>query len=98
MIGAVPVPVYADAVADEIAAVLNHSEAAIIIAQDQEQIDKILSVRARLPRLAYLLYDEPRGMTRVCGSRPQGAGCDRREWPRRPRRPSGIQRPRPTDR
>ena len=62
MIGAVPVPVYADAVADEIAAVLNHSEAAIIIAQDQEQIDKILSLRARLPRLAYLLYDEPRGM------------------------------------
>ncbi len=62
MIGAVPVPVYADAVADEIAAVLDHSEATIIIAQDQEQVDKILSVRDRLPRLAHLLYDEPRGL------------------------------------
>src|SRR5271165_5619390 len=62
MIGAVPVPVYADAVADEIAAVLDHSEATIIVAQDQEQVDKVLSVRDRLPRLAHLLYDEPRGL------------------------------------
>ena len=44
----IPVPVYADAVAEEIAAVLDHSGAAIIIAQDQEQIDKILSVRDHL--------------------------------------------------
>ena len=63
MIGAVPVPVYADSVADEIAAVLGHSEAAVIVAQDQEQVDKILSVRDRLPRLRHLLYDEPRGLT-----------------------------------
>jgi long-chain acyl-CoA synthetase len=63
MIGAVPVPVYADAVADEIAAVLDHAEVTIIVAQDQEQVDKILSVRARLPRLVHLLYDEPRGLS-----------------------------------
>ena len=63
MIGAVPVPVYADSVADEIAAVLGHSEASVIVVQDQEQVDKILSVRDRLPRLRHLLYDEPRGLT-----------------------------------
>jgi long-chain acyl-CoA synthetase len=63
MIGAVPVPVYADSVADEIAAVLGHSEASVIVAQDQEQVDKILSVRDRLPRLRHLIYDEPRGLT-----------------------------------
>jgi long-chain acyl-CoA synthetase len=62
MIRAVPVPVYADAVAHEIAAVLEHSEARIIVVQDQEQVDKILSVRDRLPRLGHLLYDEPRGL------------------------------------
>jgi long-chain acyl-CoA synthetase len=45
MIGAVPVPVYADAAAEEIAALLDHSEAAIVIAQDQERVDKILSMR-----------------------------------------------------
>jgi long-chain acyl-CoA synthetase len=62
MIGAVPVPVYADAVADEIAAVIDHAEVTIIVAQDQEQVDKILSVRDRLPRLARLLYAEARGL------------------------------------
>jgi len=62
MIGAIPVPVYADSVAEEIAAVLDHSEAGVIVAQDQEQVDKILSVRDRLPRLRHLLYDEPRGL------------------------------------
>ena len=62
MIGAVPVPVYADAVADEIAGVLGHSQAIMIVAQDQEQVDKVLSIRDRLPRLAHLLYDEPRGL------------------------------------
>ena len=41
----------------------NHSEATVIVAQDQEQVDKILSVRDRLPRLRHLLYDEPRGLT-----------------------------------
>jgi long-chain acyl-CoA synthetase len=62
MIAAVPVPVYADAVAEEIAAVLNHSEAVIVIAEDQEQVDKILSVRDRLLKLAHLLHDETRGL------------------------------------
>jgi long-chain acyl-CoA synthetase len=49
MIEAVPVPAYAGAVADEIAAVLGHSEATVIVAQDQEQVDKILSIRDRRP-------------------------------------------------
>jgi long-chain acyl-CoA synthetase len=62
MIGAIPVPVYADAVADEIALVLDDSQALAVVVQDQEQIDKILSVRERLPKLAHLLYDEPRGL------------------------------------
>ena len=34
----------------------------MIVAQDQEQVDKILSVRDRLPRLRHLLYDKPRGL------------------------------------
>ena len=62
MIGAIPVPVYADAVAEEIAAVLDHSGSAIVIAQDQEQVDKILSVRDQLPNLTHLLHEEMRGL------------------------------------
>src|ERR1700761_5446534 len=62
MLGAVPVPVYADSVADEIAYVLGHAEASLIVAQDQEQVDKILSIADRQPRLRHILYDEERGL------------------------------------
>jgi long-subunit acyl-CoA synthetase (AMP-forming) len=51
MLGAVPVPVYADAVADEVAHVLIDAEARFAVAQDQEQVDKIQSIAGRVPRL-----------------------------------------------
>jgi long-chain acyl-CoA synthetase len=62
MLGAVPVPVYADAVADELAYVLAHSEVRFAAVEDQEQVDKILSVSERLPKLEQVVYDEPRGL------------------------------------
>lgn len=61
-LGAVPVPVYADSVAEEMAYVLDHAEAAFACVQDQEQVDKILSIADRLPHLRQMLYDEPRGL------------------------------------
>lgn len=61
-LGAIPVPVYADAVADEMAYVLEHAEATIAAVQDQEQVDKLLSIADRLPKLKHILYDEPRGL------------------------------------
>jgi long-chain acyl-CoA synthetase len=62
MLGAVPVPVYADAIADELAYVLDHAEVTHAAVQDQEQVDKLLSVAERVPRLKELIYDEPRGL------------------------------------
>jgi long-chain acyl-CoA synthetase len=61
-LGAVPVPVYADSVADEMAFVLDHAEASLAVVEDQEQVDKILSVSERLPKLGQVFYDEPRGL------------------------------------
>src|SRR6202011_3350107 len=61
-LGAVPVPIYADSVADEMAYVVDHAEASLAVVEDQEQVDKILSVSERLPKLAQMLYDEPRGL------------------------------------
>ena len=61
-LGAVPVPVYADAVAEEMAYVLAHAEVRFAVVQDQEQVDKINVVADRLPRLARVVYDEPRGL------------------------------------
>ncbi|OKO74433.1 AMP-binding protein [Bradyrhizobium sp. AS23.2] len=62
MLRAIPVPVYAEAVADELAFVLAHAEAKLVAAQDQEQVDKVLSVSDRLPQLDKVVYDEPRGL------------------------------------
>jgi long-chain acyl-CoA synthetase len=61
-LGAVPVPIYADSVADEMAYVLEHAEVTIAVAEDQEQVDKILSISDRLTGLTHILYDEPRGL------------------------------------
>ncbi len=61
-IGAVPVPLYADSVAEEMAYVLEHAEATFAIAEDQEQVDKLASIADRLTHLKYLIYDEPRGL------------------------------------
>ena len=61
-LGAIPVPVYADAVADEIAYVLAHAEVRFAAVEDQEQVDKIQSVLDRLPKLEQMVYDEKRGL------------------------------------
>ncbi len=61
-LGAVPVPVYADAVAEEMAYVLAHAEVTLAVVQDQEQVDKIAALSGRLPQLARIVYDEPRGL------------------------------------
>jgi long-chain acyl-CoA synthetase len=62
MLGAIPVPVYSDAVAEELAFVLAHAETRYAAVEDQEQVDKILSVKERLPKLEHMVYDEKRGM------------------------------------
>ncbi|WP_274627723.1 AMP-dependent synthetase/ligase [Arvimicrobium flavum] len=61
-IGAVPVPVYADAVAEEMAYVLDHASVRFAVVQDQEQVDKIRSFSEKIPALAEIIYDEPRGL------------------------------------
>ena len=62
MVGAVPVPVYADAGPDEVAFVLAHSDARLAAVEDQEQVDKLLSIAERLPKLERIVYDERRGL------------------------------------
>jgi long-chain acyl-CoA synthetase len=62
-LGGVSVPVYQDAIAKELAYVLDHAEVAVIVAEDQEQVDKILALKDRLPALRVLVFEDARGMT-----------------------------------
>jgi long-chain acyl-CoA synthetase len=61
-LGGVAVPVYQDSIAAELVHVLNHAEISVVVAEDQEQVDKILSLQDRLPNLKLVIYDDPRGM------------------------------------
>ncbi|MGC1505895.1 MAG: AMP-binding protein [Sulfitobacter sp.] len=62
MCGAVPVPLYQDANAEEMAYVMNHCGARFAIVGDQEQVDKILEVQEQLPEFEQMIYLDPRGM------------------------------------
>src|SRR5260370_20029498 len=42
--------------------ILDHAEVTIAVVEDQEQVDKLLSICDRLPRLSLIVYDEPRGL------------------------------------
>src|SRR5260370_11827975 len=42
--------------------VLDHGEISVVVEEDQEQVDKILSLKDRLPHLKLIVYDDPRGL------------------------------------
>ena len=62
MVGAVPVPLYQDANAEEMAYVLDHCGARFVIAGDQEQVDTVLDVQDQLTQFERMIYLDPRGM------------------------------------
>src|SRR5437762_1394767 len=61
-LGAIPVPLYQDAVAAEMAFPIQNASIAIAFAEDQEQVDKLVEIHPKVPTLARIIYDDPRGM------------------------------------
>ena len=61
-IGGIAVPIYQDSVADEMAYVLDHAEVKFAVVQNQEQVDKLISIAERVPRLRTVVYEEERGL------------------------------------
>jgi long-chain acyl-CoA synthetase len=61
-LGAIPVPLYQDAVAAECVYPLNNAEVAFVVVEDQEQVDKMLEAREQCPQLARIWYDDARGL------------------------------------
>jgi long-chain acyl-CoA synthetase len=61
-LGGVPVPVYQDSIAEEMAFVLDHAEVRFAVAEDQEQVDKLLAIKERCPLLEAVIFCDPRGM------------------------------------
>jgi long-chain acyl-CoA synthetase len=61
-LGAVPVPLYQDAVAPEYAFPINNAEVRFAVVEDQEQVDKMLDLREQCPQLQHIWFDDPRGL------------------------------------
>jgi long-chain acyl-CoA synthetase len=61
-VGGVPVPLYQDAVTEEMAYVLEHCSARFVVAGDQEQVDKVLEVQASVPFIEHIIYHDTRGL------------------------------------
>jgi long-chain acyl-CoA synthetase len=61
-LGAIPVPFYEDAVAQEMTYVFQDAEIAFAVVEDQEQADKLFEILPECPRLTRIWYDDPRGL------------------------------------
>jgi long-chain acyl-CoA synthetase len=61
-LGGIPVALYQDAIARELQYVLDHSDCCMVLAEDQEQVDKILELKEGLPKLKQIIYDNPKGL------------------------------------
>ncbi|MFN0264704.1 AMP-binding protein [Tepidamorphus sp. 3E244] len=61
-LGAVPIPIYQDSVAEEMVYVLQHAEVSLAVVEDQEQVDKLIGLADKLPMLTQVIYDDERGL------------------------------------
>ena len=55
-------PMYQDSVADELQFVVEHAEVRFAVAENQEQVDKLLEIKDRCPNLEFIVYCDARGM------------------------------------
>jgi long-chain acyl-CoA synthetase len=74
-LGGVPVPMYQDAVAQEMLFVLDNAEIEYAIVEDQEQVDKLLELLPQYPNLKHVFYDDARGLRHY--AQPQLMAYDR---------------------
>ncbi len=61
-VGGVQVGLFTDATAEEAAYIIAHSDARFVLAQDQEQVDKMLAVRPQIPKVEHVIYWDERGL------------------------------------
>ncbi|WP_101068360.1 AMP-binding protein [Roseovarius salinarum] len=61
-VGAIPVPLYQDAAAEEMAYVMAHCGARFAVVEDQEQVDKVIEIQDELHQFEHMIYVDPRGL------------------------------------
>jgi long-chain acyl-CoA synthetase len=62
VVGGISAGLYQTSLPDEIASILNYLDVSIVFCDDQEQVDKLIEVRDKIPKVKKVLYEDPRGM------------------------------------
>src|SRR5574342_1234433 len=60
--GGASVGLYQDSNLNEVAYVIDHCDATFVVAEDQEQVDKILDMLDKLPKVRNVVFTDPRGL------------------------------------
>src|SRR5690242_7792588 len=68
-IGGLSLGLYRDVLDEEAAYLLNYGEARLVFAEDEEQVDKLLTLADRVPHLKHIVYSDPRGLRKYDDSR-----------------------------
>lgn len=61
-LGGMSLGIYRDALADEVAYLVTYADVAVIFAEDEEQVDKLLSLDDKIPTVRHIVYSDPRGI------------------------------------
>ena len=61
-LGGIAVAVYQDSIATELGYVLEHAEVRFIVAENEEQTDKLYGIKSRLAKVEKVIFDDPRGL------------------------------------
>ncbi|HOC61435.1 MAG TPA: AMP-binding protein, partial [Smithellaceae bacterium] len=62
-LGATSLNLFTSSIADELAFSINRIHSPVVVVQDQEQVDKLIDVRDKLPQVKKIVYIDPTGMT-----------------------------------
>src|SRR5919204_4551047 len=73
-LGGLSLGLYRDVLDEEAAYLLNYGEARLVFAEDEEQVDKLLALADRVPKLKHIIYSDPRGMRKYDDPRLMEAG------------------------
>ena len=61
-LGGASVGVYPDSHLEQVEYIINHSDSSFVVAGDQEQADKALAIKEKVPNVTKIIVDDPKGM------------------------------------
>ncbi|MFH0728644.1 MAG: AMP-binding protein [Pseudomonadota bacterium] len=61
-VGGISSAIYQTSLPDEIGGILDYLGVSVVFCNDQEQVDKVVEVRDRIPQVKRVIYEDPRGM------------------------------------